>query len=198
MVLSYLLLFSRIMLSYNTDVIILTTLLALYLPISSFYKTLQETALLNPECFSITMSKYSDICKLIGLVNSAFSRLMLTYVLEAFTFYSVYLKELTVFDGECIYMQCKMGFLFFSFCSVFYLCGEISSLMEKSKFILINTNSSGINQLNLVNLRIQLSSHFYGISGNGFFLINYSFITTLCSTLLTYFIISVQFQSRVV
>lgn len=139
-VISFLLLYFRLMLSYCTDAIIFTTVLAIYRPVAHFYQSLRQTPILNLGQFSICMIRYGDVCELMDLVNAAFSRLMLTYVLEAFSFYSVYLKELTVFDGKCVYMQCKMGFLFLSFCTVFYLTAEIASLVNDT-LVLVGYNN---------------------------------------------------------
>ncbi|OXA53687.1 hypothetical protein Fcan01_10455 [Folsomia candida] len=194
------LLYARIMLSYSTDTVIFCLVLLLYLAIRSYYEILLETRITNETSFASALTKYFEACKLIELMNETFARVMLTYVLEAFSFYAVYLKEIAVFDGQCAYMKVKMTLSFLLICSVFYFCAEIVGMMDKAKFILINSNLARNpgSHLDLISIRVQLSTHSYGLSGNGFFLINYSFVSAVCNTLLTYFIISVQFQSKAV
>lgn len=58
---------------------------------------------------------------------------------------------------------------------------HFSGQMDKAKFILINSNLARNpgSHLDLISIRVQLSTHSYGLSGNGFFLINYSFVSAV-------------------
>lgn len=75
------------------------------------------------------LNKYHKVCQLIDLMNRSFSRLMLTYALESFSFYSVYLKEIVVSDGECMYTKVKLTMFFVLICIVFYMCAEIAGMV---------------------------------------------------------------------
>lgn len=124
------LLYARIMLSYSTDTVIFCLVLLLYLAIRSYYEILLETRITNETSFASALTKYFEACKLIELMNETFARVMLTYVLEAFSFYAVYLKEIAVFDGQCAYMKVKMTLSFLLICSVFYFCAEIVGMVS--------------------------------------------------------------------
>lgn len=159
--------------------------------------------MITVDMFSELRNEYENLTRLCDLVNSSISRLMLTYLMETVFFYSVYLKELAVLDGRCISVQLWIGFLFGTFCAVFYLAAETSSQvgvkfckfstyfcklfsffeiifkMDQAKIILTNFDVGGIDQVELVNVRLKLQSKTFAISGNGIFQLNYSLVSAV-------------------
>ncbi|OXA55425.1 hypothetical protein Fcan01_09217 [Folsomia candida] len=179
---SYFLLFSRILLSFVTDALISMVILSFYCAVSNLMVELRSEStklMITVDMFSELRNEYENLTRLCDLVNSSISRLMLTYLMETVFFYSVYLKELAVLDGRCISVQLWIGFLFGTFCAVFYLAAETSSQMDQAKIILTNFDVGGIDQVELVNVRLKLQSKTFAISGNGIFQLNYSLVSAV-------------------
>ncbi|XP_035711595.1 uncharacterized protein LOC118436981 [Folsomia candida] len=183
--------FAGILIPFCGDWFTLVIAFTLWVPSYHFYKVVEEDKLVVPEILEM----YEDLKTLSDLMNVAFSKIMLPYAADVMFFYATHLLDIVASKTSPAKLYLALAFLVVML--TILLLADASRRTDGLRKWLMKRHvrkAMENDPLLFISLTQDAASHPVGLSGDGIFIYNYNFVFGILNTLLTIFILCVQFQ----
>ncbi|XP_035706100.1 uncharacterized protein LOC118435072 [Folsomia candida] len=187
----------RYLFGCSADCLILIIVLSLWFPVADFAKFIRierrmTKSILTP---ADAFVEYRSLKRLANLINATIRNLIIFVILQAIFFYPVGIKQVVAScDSSGVHY---IGFFLLSFCITFYFAADICKQMQSFQAYLRDEHRQWeFAKLDRYMILQETVTNPIGIADEGRFTVDFPFVAAVTSTLMTYFIVSVQYDDK--